>query len=192
MKSAERRKIHKELKKQISKRTYPRDEENRIIIPLTVTDDSDFLSVFSEDGTPHISWDVADYLAENTNHLPPTERLHLQIRSDCITPEEQEIYRTAIREHYLTQYIRNRRERIRNTILSAVLASAGILLLMLTVFLDEQFGMPVWTEVADIAAWVFVWESVDVFVFRNHDVRMESMRCVNGLDMLVDFLPAEK
>ncbi|MBR5311958.1 MAG: hypothetical protein IKU40_03640 [Clostridia bacterium] len=192
MKTTERRRIRRELRKQIRSRIYPRDADDRIIIPLTVTDDSDFLSVFSEYGTPHICADVADYLAEKTDYLPPTERLHLQIRSNCITQEEQEIYRVAIREYYMNQYIRNRRERIRNTVLSAVLAAAGLLLLVLTGFLDERFGMPIWTEAADIAAWVFVWEAVDVSVFRNYSVRIESMRSVNGIDMLVEFLPLER
>ncbi|MBR4000492.1 MAG: hypothetical protein IKI93_19365, partial [Clostridia bacterium] len=62
------------------------------------------------------------------------------------------------------------------------------LLLVLTVLLDEYVGMPVWTEVADIAAWVFVWESVDVFVFRNHEVRCEILRCLSGIDMKVEFI----
>jgi len=180
----EARRVRKE---QIRKRTYQRDNEGRIVIPLIVSDDADFLSVFSENTTPTISTDVAEYIAEKTDYLPSREELHLQIRSDCIVGQEQEVYRTAIREHYMTQYIRNRHEWLRNTVLSAVLAAAGLLLLVLTVMLDEYVGMPVWTEVADIAAWVFVWESVDVSVFRNHEVRREIRRCIKGMDMTIEF-----
>ena len=186
--SASRREIRRKLKEEIKKRIYRRDSEGRIIIPLIVSDDADFLSVFSENSTPMISSDVSDYISEQTAYLLPNEDIHLQIRSSCISVEEQQLYRTAIREHYLTQYIRNRREWFRNTVLSAVLAAAGILLLVLTVLLDEYVGMPVWTEVADIAAWMFVWESVDVFVFRNHEVRWEILRCLSGIDMKVEFI----
>lgn len=185
--SAARKEIHKKMREQVKKRTYHKNPDGRIVIPLVVSDDTDFLSVFSENTTPIISSDIAEYIAEKTNYLPPREPLHLQIRSSCISEEEQATYRTAIREHYLTEYIRNRHEWLRNTVLSAVLAAAGLLLLFLTVWLDESIGMPVWTEVADIAAWVFVWESVDVFVFRNHEVRREICRCCTGMDMTIAF-----
>ena len=183
-----RREIRRKLKEEIKKRTHQRDSDGRIVIPMIVSDDTDFLSVFSENSTPTISSDVSDYISEQTAYLPTNEDIRLQIRSNCISEEEQQLYRTAIHEHYLTQYIRNRREWFRNTLLSAVLAIVGILLLILTVFLDESVGMPVWTEISDIAAWVFVWESVDVFVFRNHEVRCEILRCLSGIDMKVDFI----
>ena len=46
------------------------DAEGRVIIPMTVRDDSDFLSPFSEGATPLISTDVAEYLEEKTEELP--------------------------------------------------------------------------------------------------------------------------
>ena len=184
--------IRKTLKKEIKNHIYQKDEEGRIIVPITVCDDTDFLSVLSESDAPIISSDVAEYLAERTEYLPPSEAVRLQIYSNCIDAEEQKVYEKAIREHYETRYIQSRREWIRNVIVSVVLAASGLGLLFLTAFLDERFGLPVWTELADIVSWVFLWESVDVSVFGNHEVRRDCLRCLNGLEMKIEFLPKKE
>ena len=75
------------------------DAEGRAIIPMTVRDDSDFLSPFSEGATPLISADVAEYLEEKTEEIPRGKGLVLQIRSSCIDPAEQEAYRLGVKEH---------------------------------------------------------------------------------------------
>ena len=43
---------------------YKRDKQDRIIIPMVVQEDNDFLSVFAETETPLISTDIAEYLEE--------------------------------------------------------------------------------------------------------------------------------
>ncbi len=54
--------IKREVKKQSSERKYKRDADGRVIINMTVKDDTDFLSVFSTGDTPVISSEVAEFL----------------------------------------------------------------------------------------------------------------------------------
>lgn len=170
-------------------RPYDRDDHDRVIIPITVTDDTDFLSVFAENNTPVISSEVADYLETKTADLSAKESLHLRIFSDCIDETEQVLYPAAIREYYCKQFIKHRREVRRNFILAAVLALVGLALLAATSLVDHWFGLPVWTEALDVVAWVFLWEAVDVLVFRNYEAQMECRRCHNTIHMELEFLP---
>jgi hypothetical protein len=180
--------IRREIDKEAERRKYTTDAEGRVVIPLVIDDDSDFLSVFSESAIPVISTDVADYLEEKTSSLPPHQPLTLKIRSNCIDPEEQNTYKEAIREHYFVRYLICKRELRRNALLTAFLAITGMLMLLISYFIDAQWGNLFWTEVADIVAWVFVWESVDVFAFRNHELRIERLHCLSFMSMKVDFM----
>ena len=162
--------------------------DGRTIIPMTVRDDSDFLSPFSEGAAPLISTDVAEYLEEKTEDLPRRTELILQIRSSCIDPEEQAAYRLGVREFYLIRYLSVRRELRRNLLLAFTLAAAGMLLLLTAHLIDTYLGFPYWTELTDIVAWVFVWEAVDVLVFGSHDLRTQKLRCLSFMDMKIEFL----
>lgn len=163
------------------------DADGRTVIPMTVRDDSDFLSPFSEGAAPLISADVAEYLEEKTEDLPRRSELTLRIRSSCIDPAEQEAYRLGVREFYLIRYLSVRRELRRNLLLAFTLAAAGMFLLLTAHLIDTHLGFPYWTELTDIVAWVFVWEAVDVLVFGSHDLRTQKLRCLSFMDMKIEF-----
>lgn len=187
-----RRRIRRLLRltdQKAAKREYKRDEQGRRIIPMTVQDDADFLSVYAEGDTPLIAADIADYLEEKAGNLSPLEALVLRIRSSCIDPDEQNQYREGVKEYYLTRYISCRKELRRNNFLAAFLAITGMLTLIVMSLIDTWTGSAFWTEVVDIIAWVFIWESVDVFAFRNHELREERLRCLSFMDMEIEFLP---
>ena len=81
------------------KQQYKRDNENRIVIDMTVKDDSDFLSVFSQSDTPVISSEVAEFIENSTDSILPKEQLTLRIHSDCIDDNEKVLYRESIKEY---------------------------------------------------------------------------------------------
>lgn len=183
------KKLLREINQKSKERAYKRDENGKIIIPFVVQDDSDFLSVFAESETPLIGTDVAEYLEEKTDELPLGEPILLRVRSSCIDPAEQEAYRTGIREYYMIRYLSCRKELRRNTFIAALLAATGMLALFVMHLIDLWTGSSFWSEVVDIIAWVFVWESVDVFAFRNHELRKERLRCLSLMAMELEFIP---
>ena len=85
--------IKREAKRQSSERKYKRDADGRVIINMTVKDDTDFLSVFSIGDTPVISSEVAEFLESSTHSVLPKEQLALRIHSNCIDDNEKEEYR---------------------------------------------------------------------------------------------------
>lgn len=169
-------------------RNYKRDRENRIVVNMTVKDDSDFLSVFSENSAPVISTDVAEFIESITASIPPGEPLTLRIRSGCIDEREKALYREAIAEYYSEKYVVNERERKRNNIIAVILTIAGVLTLVLEIFLEFWRNSPIWTEVIDIVAWVFLWEAVDISVFGNRTLRVKRGHYLSYLSMKVEYV----
>ena len=173
------RKIKKRVDKELSVRRYERDVENRMIINMTVKDDSDFLSVFSENETPVISTNVADFIENSTHALPPKEEFTLRIYSNCIDDEEKTDYQKAIKEYYAEKYIANEKELKRNIFLVFVLMLVGIFVLAFAFQVDHA----IWAEVIDIAAWVFLWEAVDISAFLNRSLRLKRKRYIAYMSM---------
>ena len=183
----------KEFKKGIedltAKREYKRDSQHRILIEMTVRDDSDFLSVFSASEIPVISSDVAEFIEISTHSLPPQEPLTLRIHSDCIDDEEKVLYRKAIHEHYIEKFIAVERELKRNRWIAFGLFCAGVAALVFGLYFEYHYGALIWSEVIDIVAWVFLWEAVDISAFQNRAYRTQEMHYLSYLSMNVEYLP---
>ena len=146
---------------------YQRDDENRVIVNMTVKDDSDFLSVFSQSDTPVISSEVAEFIENSTDSILPKEQLTLRIHSDCIDDNEKVLYRESIKEYYAEKRVAIARELKRNNIVSLLLTLTGVLILVLEMIFEYKLSSLIWSEVIDIAAWVFLWEAVDISAFGN-------------------------
>jgi len=154
------------------------------VIHMTVKDDSDFLSVYSVTDTPVISSEVAQFLEHSIQDLIRPEHLTLIIKSNCIDDTEKELYRKGIAGYYRDCAAAAQQEFSRNRKIAWVLAFAGILTLIAIGVMDLS---AVWSEVADIVAWVFLWESVDIHVFRNHSLRRDVRRYEALANMQVEY-----
>lgn len=173
------------IKNSLSRR-FEFDGEGRIVINMTVSDDSDFLSVFSAKSTPVISSGVADFLESSVSSLPPGAPLTLRIHGSCIDEREKELYRTAIGEYYAEKYSANEREFKRNNISVLLLAISGVLVLALNVFLGKAQSL-IGSEVIDIIAWVLLWEAVDLGVFAGRSLRLARKRFSALRSMKVEY-----
>ncbi len=161
------------------------------VVRMTVKNDDDFLSSFSTGDEPVISTEVAEFIENATAALPPMTPLALHVYSDCIDETEKTEYTKAIRNYYREKYVASEIERKHNSRIVLLLALVGILILSLALLLDANAHF-LWAEVIDIAAWVFLWESVDVAAFRNRDLRINRMRYRAFLSMPVVYHPLER
>lgn len=167
------------------------DENGRVVVNMTVGDDSNFLSMFSVTAKPVISSEVAEFMEFSTQLLPPDTDITLRIHSNCIDEREQKIYSAAIKEFYCEQYIVTAKELKRNHISSALLALAGILCLVFMFFMEQYSINMVWSEAIDIVAWVFLWEAVDIHFFRNRKLTAQKIRYTIFANMNIEYMEAE-
>jgi hypothetical protein len=167
------------------------NEKCNTVIDMTVKNDDDFLSVFSSGEAPVISSAVADFLENSVENMYPTQKVELHIHSDCIDSLEEEVYRKAIHKYYDEKYEYNRKRLWYNKMLTLILGGIGVIILAIAVYLGYHFNNPVWAEVIDIVAWVFVWEAVDIGVFQNHSLRINRRRYLVLSTANVVYLPIE-
>ena len=91
----------KKIKKLADKLHITLDEENRAILTLKVTDNTNFLSPFYFE-KPVISNDVAEYLKLNKRLLLWKIGLTIHIKSNVITDKEKELY--AMQRHKIFKF----------------------------------------------------------------------------------------
>ncbi len=168
-----------------------RDSEGRVIIDMNVTDDSAFLSTYAEKDSPIISNEVADFLDNTVQSISAKESIALRIHSSCIDSEEEKAYREAIKNYYSNRLVHTEREHKRSIIIGIILAVIGIFTLAIAQILDS-LDRVLWTEVIDIAAWVFLWEAVDIFFFKMHTLRTDKKRYSSFADIKVEYYSNEK
>ena len=179
--------IKRKVDRQLADRQYIRDQENRLVINMTVKDDSNFLSVFSVSDTLVISMEVADFIENSTQLIPAGELLTLRIHSSCVDEQEQTIYEKAIKEYYAEKYLANERELKKNNKLSFLLAFAGIIVLALAILMEYGVNSIIWSEVIDIIVWVFLWEAVDIRAFINRSLKTKRRRYLAYMSMKVEY-----
>lgn len=178
--------------KKIESKRREKDENGRAVINMTVKNDDSFLSAFSTTDAPIISSEVAEFLENSVENILPTEKLALCIHNSCIDSKEENLYRKGIKEYYSEKYISNEQKLKHNKMLVSLFGLVGVLILALAVYIGYHYDSPVWTEVIDIVAWVFVWEAVDIGAFQNRTLRVNRMRYHNLANMDVKFLDINK
>lgn len=173
----------KKTNEQFNQRRYKKNDDGRVIINMIVKDDSGFLSPFSENESPSISSEVAEFLENETKTMLPRQLLTLRIKSNCIDDNEKVMYVKAINEYYTKTYIVNEKEIKKNNIISIILFSIGLIILTFAI----AFPNVIWSEVLDITAWVFLWETVDIMVFKNRYQKMQRYRYLSFLSMNIEY-----
>ncbi|MBO5525916.1 MAG: hypothetical protein J5993_04120 [Clostridia bacterium] len=170
------RELRKIAKQRLKEREIVRDEEGRAVVFMTVRDDSAFLSPFSYSGKEVVSEEVASFLEKGALSFPPEQPVAVHIHSNCIDETEQKVYTEAIHETFLRQYAENEKRMRKNAIDAIILFAVGVVGFLMMAFLMHFTENEILIEIADIFAWVFIWESVDVFFIERSFLRMNRRR----------------
>ena len=177
----------KEIESQLSSRQQEYDKDGRAVLNMTVEDDSNFLSVFSPNKNPMISSEVAEFIETNIISISPKKQLTLRIHGNCIDEQEKAVYKNAIHEYYGDKYTAVERELKKDRVIVFSLFSLGVLILAFAILLEYQRGSIIWAEVVDIAAWVLLWEAVDISVFQTRSLRLKRMRYISLMTMNIEY-----
>lgn len=173
----------------LSESADERDENNRRIIRLNVTDDSNFLSPFSVKGDPLISGETADFLNLNIKHNLKDSGVKLVISSGEIDDTEKDVYKTAIKNYYRVEYKSTWKELRRNLLSSIImlLISACIFALAITLKKTTDTGAVI-LNMLDVFAWVFTWEAVDIFFLQRPKLLKEQKRNAAAMNAEIVFI----
>ncbi|MGN0817377.1 MAG: hypothetical protein ACI4L9_00270 [Candidatus Coproplasma sp.] len=152
------------------------DEDGNRVINLNVSDDSGFLSPYSTDGKPLISGEVAEFLNHSVKRLKVSEDARFVVHSSVIDDNEKLIYKKAIENYYLTEAAQTKAQLKRNIWLSVIMLLIGAVIFSIAITLEHVGFQLIWLDILDVAAWVFVWESVDLLVLQRPALKSELLR----------------
>lgn len=154
-----------------------RDENNRRIIRMNVTDDSNFLSPLSVRGNPLIDSETAEFLNLNIKHNLKDSGVKLIISSNAIDETEKVIYKTAIKNYYRYEYKTTWKELRRNLFCSIIMLLFSACIFALAIILENTTNASaVILNMIDVFAWVFTWEAVDIFFLQRPKLHKEQQR----------------
>lgn len=179
----------REVKKQSKiKDNISYDSENRAIVPISVENDDGFLSPYSIKGEEIISQDVANFLEDNIAGNPLKNGLHLQIQGKTIDDMEEKRYENGIRNYYRKKVLDANRDLKRNAIASLIMFLIGCLILTLYLVIEFSNSHHILAGIIDIAAWVFVWEAVDLFLIQRKLLKLKAIRYYELFNSKISFV----
>lgn len=150
------------------------EEVHRTII-CSINQKEDFFDRFSDESRKELNEELAEHIK---NHAEAKEEkvslvIRFILRGDAKMLERQVIEETIF-NYYARQSVGLIKRYKRNFTVTFLLGVIGVILLIFLILLKTLMnGMPVLSEVIDIAAWVFLWESVDKGFFEKVGLRSE-------------------
>lgn len=161
-------------------------------IKMTVKDDADMLSPYSETGKPVITSEVAEFLENSANGIHPNKSLLLEITSNCIDDTEKPRYKQAIRNYFSLKLKDTEIDIKRKTVISFWFAIIGVIALAFMFVMDWKNVNQLWLECVDIFAWVFLWEAVDQLFIERNGLLLKRKRLLNFISMDVRYVDAKE
>ncbi len=184
----ERIKKIRELSKDVTnENSVAVDDEGLCLVKIKVTDDSNFLSPFSDNDDPVISEETAGFLVHSVKHLKTANKLHIVFSGNEITEDEQPVYKKAIENYFHKELVENRRDIHSNTVRSVILSLLGVLLFSIAIIMETLGVKHLWLNVMDVVAWVFVWEAVDLFFLERTGLRIKQLINLKMLTAKITF-----
>lgn len=176
----------------LKNKEYIRDEQNRIVVEMTVQNDKNFLSEFSQTKTPVINTEVAEFIENSTYSIPVKEPLTLRITSDCISDNEKEGYSKGIKEYYKQKYFLNQKDIKQNYLIATILTFVSLVLLTTSILLRSSLTFDIWAEAINVVAWFFLWEAVGMFSFKTNQLRFRRNKCLIYISMKIEYITPDK
>ncbi|WP_293908450.1 hypothetical protein [Sphaerochaeta sp. UBA5836] len=164
------------------------DESGREIIEMHVLDDSGFLSPYAGANGKVISSEATSFL-DNSVVLPVTFKhgIIIHITSACIDEQERIEYETAIRNRYRSRLTELSQSMLRNTIFGIGMSIVGVLILTFAIIMTYHNPGSIVLEVTYIAAWVFLWEAVDLLFLERSNLRYEQTKALTLYEAKIVF-----
>lgn len=181
----------REIKQQIKKNPCETDADGNAVINMRIKKGTAFLSPFCID-KPMISSELANYLDTAAKVLPIGKAITLRVFSEGITPDEEPACVSAIKNYYSNRLCETSISAKKNTALYSFMAIIGISLSFILFFMSKLAVNQIIRELLTILSWVFIWESIDLFVFDRPILNYELQRSLSFVTAKVEFIPFDK
>ena len=170
------KKYQKEKFESYKKINNLRINDNEAYIEIKVKDYSSIISDYSLEDNPVLKQEFIDVIERRASIIPLDYPLVLEIHNSTFTSEEKIIIRKLIKNHFSFIAINKESELKRLRQKSGYLLLAGIVMLIVSLFIEkiELLG-PVF-EILNILTWLGVWESGSLILFDEDNLKEELIK----------------
>lgn len=160
----------KEADKEVLKIEYEEydEDEDYAVIDLEITQESDIYQKFTMLSRRRISQEIMNHLEENAKYVPLYKPLLINITmpNHIVEPELLKTIELMV-ERSLTKRIIDLTVNIKQIkIISTLMVLFGLTAMIISILLSDRFfNIFIINEVFSIASWVFIWKSVEGFLF---------------------------
>lgn len=182
----------KKVREKIKLDVFDEDKKGRAVIKVNVIEGENILSSYNDDGQEIISSEMAGFVDNLVKSVPDEKDIVLQIKCKDLDKEKEKVYKKAIVNYYMNEFADNDAKLKNNAVISLVLFVIG-LLGFAGLYLWRLFG-GYWliADILEVTAWVFLWETVDVFFLRRGAIRHKQKRNIKIIYAEIQVLAIEK
>ena len=160
------------MKNKIKKEDFSTDSE---IINIKVQNKEQIISNFSYDENDKINKDLSEFI------VAKSKRVHISkdIKLNFYTNEhiDKNEIQSTIKNHFHEEYLESKSELKRLNIFIITMLALGVLTFAILVALyNRNFSNFYFEMILEIAAWVFIWESVDATFLQRPKIRRKNIQ----------------
>ncbi len=160
------------MKNKIKKEDFSTDSE---IINIKVQNKEQIISNYSYDENDKINKDLSEFI------VAKSKRVHISkdIKLNFYTNEhiDKNEIQSTIKNHFHEEYLESKSELKRLNIFIITMLALGVLTFAILVALyNRNFSNFYFEMILEIAAWVFIWESVDATFLQRPKIRRKNIQ----------------
>jgi hypothetical protein len=147
--------------------------EDLNIINIKVDDKEQIISKFSYDENDKLNKELSEFILDKTKVMTLNKDIKLNFYTS--SPIEQQEIKTTLQNHFREEYLETKHELKRANAISLIMLILGIISLSMLVLAHKFFDYFYFTTILEIASWVFIWESVDIFFLQRSRLKRQCL-----------------
>ena len=159
-------------------------------VNIKVENKEQIISNYSYDENDKLNPDLSDYIISKTKNIHLSQDLILNFYTN------EQVYKkeiqSTITNHFEEENYNVKKELKKSNITVVVLLLLGVVTLAMLVGFYNWFSNFYLEMVLEIAAWVFIWEAIDIFAFKRSKLRVKKMQMQKILSAEVNVIENKK
>jgi len=171
------------------KKQHKKNQNNEdLVINIKVDNKEQIISKYSYDETDKLNKDLSEFIIDKTKRTPINSNIKLNFYSKT-NIEKTEVERT-IRNHFTDELLDAKDDLKKSNIIALIMLLFGVITFAILFASYNLFSNIYFEMVMEIAAWVFIWESVDVIFLQRPKIRRTCLQyqkiCLAEVEIIVD------
>lgn len=135
---------------------------------LKVNSVENFYSGFSDEETKVVNNKIIEYIDDATKYIPNNTQININIKiKNLRSRQKKQECKTAFRNYYKNEITDAAKSVKKLNLVALLLLGVAVAFLVVLHFIVQANAPYILKTALEIVAWVFTWETVDVFFFRT-------------------------